>query len=123
MSRRRLHLVIALLLPFMALRGFLPAGYMPRAEGGELRIVMCSAGLALPAGGGHDDGDRRLPGHGTDCPFALAQAGGIAPPSPHGLVQVAPPRIIRLQSLTTDSLPPATGPPRRATVRGPPALS
>jgi hypothetical protein len=76
-ARRHLHLLIALLLPLMVLRGMLPAGYMPVAEGGELRMALCSDGLRSP---GKDAGDHRLPGSSGDCLFAHAAA-SAPPPS------------------------------------------
>jgi len=40
----------------MVLRALLPAGYMPVAADGELRIVMCSAGLELIGDHGRNHG-------------------------------------------------------------------
>jgi len=116
---RGLHLVIALLLPLMVLRGLLPAGYMAGTQDGQLRIVMCSGGLAAPV---DDHGRHPAPGT-TDCPFALAHVTGIAPPVQPVLALLAPPPAIPFVSFTSALLPPATGPPRIATVRGPPVLS
>lgn len=76
-ARRHLRLLIALLLPLMVLRGLLPAGYMPVAEGGQLRMALCSDGLQL-APGRDDVTDHRLPGSHGDCLFA--QASAAAPP-------------------------------------------
>jgi hypothetical protein len=79
-NRHRLQLVIALLLPFMALRALLPAGFMPSADGDGPRLVLCSDGLsAWNAGGGPSQ-----PAHGDagdDCPFA--HAAHSAPPRFH----------------------------------------
>ena len=116
-SSRRLHLVIALMLPIMMMRGLLPAGYMAVAEHGELRIAMCSGGVASPV----DDHGNHAAG-GPDCAFALAHA-GTAPPSQHVLALLEPPPAIGLLSFTPASRPPATGPPRTMAVRGPPLLS
>jgi hypothetical protein len=77
--RRHLQLAIALLLPFMALRALLPAGFMPSADGGP-RLVLCSEGLpASDSGGGPSQ-----PAHGDagdNCPFA--HAAHFAPPRFH----------------------------------------
>lgn len=121
MSRRRLRLVIALLLPLMALRALLPAGYMVAAESGELGIVLCSDGLAAwgthaPSDPEHDD--KRQPA-GEDCAFANATFNA---PVPHLLTSVAAPvPEFRFASVTSTQLPPATGPPRQTGARAPPS--
>jgi len=120
MPRRHLHLLIALLLPLMVMRGMLPAGYMATAEGGKLRIVMCSAGLA-PAdsrdGSGSGDHSAPDPGH---CLFAHAAT--LVPPVQATLVAVAVPETVQFSSLESTTLPPATGPPRAAAARAPPSF-
>jgi hypothetical protein len=121
LTRRRLHLVIALLLPLMALRSLLPAGYMTVAEHGTLRIVMCSAGLALSADAGKSSTDHQLPGDSGTCSFAHAAVS--APPVQHVVTLLDPPRELLFVSRSVDTLPPATGPPRMAAARAPPALS
>ena len=116
-ARRHLHLLIALLLPLMVVRGLLPAGYMPVAEGGELRMVLCSDGLVLPSGG-QDTGDH-APGSGGDCLFA------------HAAASAPPPAIVSLNPFgfaegTTVHTPGAQQSPglilRAQSSRGPPAL-
>ena len=57
-SRRKVRGWIALLLPLMLLRAVLPPGYMPVANDGELRIVMCSVGLQLNSDAGASGGMR-----------------------------------------------------------------
>lgn len=118
---RRLHLVLALLLPLMALRALLPAGYMPVSEGGELRIAMCSAGLSAPDspdGAPADDG--QLPAATDSCPFAIA--GSMAPPPQSGW------HVWQIQSEVAPAVPSASSVPlptidRAQSQRGPPALS
>lgn len=120
MSRRRLRLLIALLLPLMALRALLPAGYMVAAESGELAIVLCSDGLAawgthaLPDP--HHDGGQQPTGE--DCPFANAT---FHAPAPHLLTSAAPVPEFRFASVTSTQLPPSTGPPRQTGARAPPS--
>jgi hypothetical protein len=46
MTRRHLRLVLALLLPLLAVRALLPDGYMVTTESGKLRMIICSAGFA-----------------------------------------------------------------------------
>jgi hypothetical protein len=115
-DRRHLHLVIALLLPLMVLRGLLPAGFMPAVRNGELRITMCSDGLQTGT---------RTPQHPDQhirddaCPFAVAAT-------------LAPPPAVEALRFTVESAhstqPPAlrsrpAQPPRRPAARGPPAFS
>lgn len=118
-SRRRL--LIALVLPVLALRVLLPAGFMPVAEGGELRIVMCSEGLQLPAGADGDSGDHPAPADTGDCPFA--QASFNAPPVQFVAFAALPVLTRQFHSSAAEVLPPATGPPRVGTARAPPTLS
>lgn len=123
MSRRRLHLMITLLLPLMALRALLPAGYMPVSEDGQLRIVMCSQGMAQPdpAGADHGKASHQLPPGTGDCPFAHAPA---SVPPLHFIAGIAAP-VFTVQFIGVEAnwRPPATGPPRRSPTRAPPVLS
>jgi hypothetical protein len=116
-ARRHLHWIIALLLPLMVVRGLLPAGYMPVAERGEIRMALCSGGLQLPGGAG-DSGDHRLPGGNGDCLFA------------HSAASAPPPAIIALDSSAFSSETSLATPlaqqrasviPRAQSSRGPPA--
>lgn len=138
-SRRRLRLLIVLLLPLLAVRALLPDGYMLATGSGQLRMVLCDAGLTgwrspAPADqqhdphqhhdshqhhdqNQHDDGDDS-PTVGENCPFALA---AVHAPAPHLLTGVATPAPeFRFLSRYADQLPPATGPPRQASARAPP---
>jgi len=121
MPRRHLHLLIALLLPLMVVRGLLPAGYMAVAEGGGLRIVMCSAGLA-PAGDDApaSDSDDPRPADSGTCLFAHAAT--VAPPVLQQVAASAPPALLQLPRGESAALPPATGPPRSAAARAPPVF-
>ena len=118
MTRRWKRHWIALLLPLLALRAMLPAGYMPEAVDGELHIVMCSAGLVVQSEAG-TTGDRQSP-EGGSCLFAhaasfapvcAAASSLLAPQSPAFAVPVAAQR----------QLP--TSPYRFAAARGPPRYS
>jgi hypothetical protein len=116
-SRRHLHLLIALLLPLMVMRSMLPAGYMPVAESGAFKIALCSDGLQLPL----SEGDRNthpLPGSNGDCLFAHAAA-SAPPPSvvsvPAALEAVARAGTESAAQQTVHVIPRAQSP------RGPPA--
>lgn len=116
-SRSRLHLVIALLLPLLALKALLPPGYMPSAGDGQLRIVMCSAGLAAFT----DHGDPDAPPAAQDsCAFAMA---GVAAPPPSIAIYWLPSSAPRLPAADGVAIAvPATALLRSQSPRGPPAL-
>lgn len=117
MPRRRLHLLIALLLPLMVVRGLLPAGFMPVAQGGELRMALCSDGLQLPSDG-QTSGDH-APGSGGDCLFAHA-ATSAPPPS---IISLTPFGLVEGSTVHTPRAQQAPGViPRAQSSRGPPVL-
>lgn len=114
-SRRRL--LIALLLPVLALRVLLPAGFMPVVEAGELRIVMCAEGLqGQPGDGGHPATE-----DGNNCPFAHASLN--APPMQSGALVALPAPQFQSISFVDSNLPATTGPPRTTAARAPPLSS
>jgi hypothetical protein len=115
-ARRHLHLLIALLLPLMVMRGMLPAGYMPVAEDGVFRMALCSDGLQQP---GQSDPDKhQLPGSSGDCLFAHAAA--APPPS---IIAVAAPEFVGAQSTEVSAAQQTANViPRAQSPRGPPAL-
>jgi hypothetical protein len=116
-ARRHLHLLIALLLPLMVMRGMLPAGYMPVAEGGELRMALCSDGLQLSGENGHDN--HPLPGSSGDCLFAHAAASG---PPPIIIALAAPEFVEARSSESSAAQQTASVIPRAQSSRGPPTL-
>jgi hypothetical protein len=118
-SRRRL--LTFLLLPVLALRVLLPAGFMPVAEGGEVRIGICPEGMHMP---GHTSGDndgqpeeRRM----GNCPFA--NAGSSAPPPQFLATHAMRVPAFRFDPPAAGDQPPASGPPRNAAARAPPLAS
>jgi hypothetical protein len=123
-SRRHTRLVIALLLPLMVLRAMLPAGFMPVAENGALRIVMCSEGIyPAPAdqSGAENTGDTRHSASDSgSCPFANAAVNATPP--------VVSPALSRIES-DGGAVPDLAAPAGTASVvrvqsaRGPPSLS
>ena len=115
-SRRHIHLLVALLLPLMVMRGMLPAGYMPVAEGGVLKMALCSDGLQRPGQG--DQNDHRLPGSNGDCLFAHAAAS--APPP--AVIFLPAPEIIAARSTESSTAQQTAAVIARAqSPRGPPA--
>jgi hypothetical protein len=116
-ARRHLHLLIALLLPLMVMRGMLPVGYMPVAEGGAFKMALCSDGLQLP--GESDQDNHKLPGSGGDCLFAHATA-SAPPPS---IIALAAPEFMDTRSTGPSAAQQTAGViPRAQSSRGPPAL-
>jgi hypothetical protein len=114
-SRRHLHLVIALLLPLMVLRAMLPAGYMPVAENGTLRIAMCSDGFQPAAT--DQSGDHQLPSNSGDCPFANAAVNAPPPAVSQSIVTIesdagtAPAIAAPARSVSIVRVQSARGPP------------
>src|SRR5262245_57272805 len=103
MTRRRLQLVLALLLPLLALRALLPVGYMPVADAHGLHLTLCNpdrTGGTMPHhdtahhdaahhGSGHQDPSHHgHPGSHSDCPFAHA---AFNAPPPHVVSDVIEP--------------------------------
>lgn len=115
-TRSRRHLLIALLLPLLALRALLPAGYMAEAHAGEFRLVMCADGLQLPA----DPGDEGHAAEEEHCLFAQAAQAAVAVAS---WVLPATPALSRTLPGMGHLLAPTTGPPRTDRARGPPLHS
>jgi hypothetical protein len=119
MTRRRLHLVLALLLPLLALRALLPAGHMVAMDEGAPRIVLCSDGLAAWNTPDSDPAPHQQPDGANDCPFAHA---ALNAPPPHYVAgtAVATPDLQFIPDLSR-ALPPSVGPPRSGGARAPPA--
>jgi hypothetical protein len=118
-SRRRLHLVIALLLPLLALRALLPAGYMPSADAGGARLVLCSEGLAAWNTPAHDPSQPAHGDAGGECPFA--HAAHYAPPVyMTGTVPFV--RTTAFVAPIRSNLPASSKPVRQGGARAPPAF-
>ncbi len=125
-TRRRKHLVLALLLPLLALRTFLPSGYMvaPTAADGGWQLVMCSQGLLAATDDGADHGatgDQHLPQDSGQCPFAMAGAAVLPVTTTWSFAITA--ATLHFIPAALEQLPPATGPPRQTAARAPPTLS
>jgi len=128
-SRRHLRRLIVLLLPLLALRALVPAGYMLSSGSGELLLVLCDGGLTgwdTHAMSGHhehaphhhDHGHDRMPSAGEHCPFAHAPFN--APPPRMLVMASVPTPVFRFLPRSIDQLPPTTGPPRETSARAPP---
>jgi hypothetical protein len=142
MTRRRQHLVLALLLPLLALRALLPVGYMPVADAHGLRLILCDAGrvdritqhddpvhhdpahhaahhdAAHHDAAPHDPAHHGQPGSPSDCPFAHAAFNAPPPHLASGAIATAPELHFVVRSF--QNLRPLTGPPRQASARAPP---
>jgi hypothetical protein len=117
--RRHLHLLVALLLPLIVVRSLLPEGFMPVAEDGQIRMVLCSEGLQAPAGD-RDPGDHPLAGSSGDCLFAHASS-----PAPPSVIVAVPLSVVVTNDVVAAAqLPrPADTILRSQFARGPPALT
>jgi hypothetical protein len=78
MSATRLRRWVLWLLPLIAARALIPAGFMLSAEHGSLQVVLCSGSgpvMSMPASSAHahHHGQPETAAHdGSVCPFALA---------------------------------------------------
>ncbi|HYM33857.1 MAG TPA: DUF2946 family protein [Steroidobacteraceae bacterium] len=88
MTPVRKHRILWLLLPLLALRGLVPAGYMIDATEHGLSIVVCESGIygdllasdATKHHHGHHTSDSHRSQHDHSiCPFAIAATGAPAP--------------------------------------------
>lgn len=117
MTRSRMHLLSALLLPALLLRALLPAGFMLEAHDEQLRIVLCSDGLEAPLDGGKGKGGP-APGDSGDCPFAHLP--GSAPPPSLAERRLPAPPLLYLWPAGESIRPGSEGPPRATAARAPP---
>lgn len=114
-TRAHRYLIVALVLPLLALKAMLPAGYMSSVVDGELRIVMCSVGLAaLSTSDGGDDSPGPQP---PSCAFA-ASAIAVPPPAQMLLAPLVCHAVRR--DVTASHATFATALQRCQTARGPP---
>lgn len=125
----RRRLLTLLLLPALALRVLVPAGFMPVVEGGELRMAVCPDAMHLPAsshgnhGLGHHGGDDDQPparGMGK-CPFA--NAASSAPPLQFAATLAMPAPAFAFLAPLAEGVRPSAGPPRETAARAPPFAS
>lgn len=97
MSRRVAHRWLTWLLPLLALRAFVPAGFMLGASGDDLQLMLCSGTAAIatqnhasPDGTSHahhaeqnsthDHGGGKVH-ENSICPFAAASSAGVPMPA------------------------------------------
>lgn len=118
LSRRRLRLLLALVLPALAMHLFLPPGYMPGEYAG-VGIALKFCGAAIPNAVDPVHGNK---GHASQpCSFAL---GASSAPIPAALQLPLPfPCQVLMTQVESyrDSSAPAC--PRSQSPRGPPALA
>jgi hypothetical protein len=121
---RALWLLAALVL---LLRAGVPPGWMPQAEGGELRVALCSGSgpieLILGADGTYHRETPSRPARHDPCPFGLAtpqaldlaSAVAIEPPAYAAAPEPAPPAQRAAPARSHRALrPPSRGPPALA---------
>lgn len=119
-THARRHLLITLLLPLMAMRAFVPAGFMPVVAMDGVSIVMCADGLPQPADDSGKRDDHSGDSSGT-CPYS--QASYKAPPLLPAALTFHPVLAAEQLEPHTPQLPALTGPPRSSVARAPPQLS
>jgi hypothetical protein len=116
LTRARKHLLVALILPLLVVKAMLPAGFMPTVSDGQLRIVMCSAGLAQA---GSATADESLPGErAPNCAFAVA---GLAAPPPPLLTMLVPLAPCHLPAPSNAAVTATAALRRYQSPRGPPS--
>ena len=130
MSPRHIRKSIWLLVPLLALRGLVPAGYMVDATSNGLAIVVCESGIYSAAAQlgsehhhhhGHDKDASPGQHDHSICPFAIA-ATGVSTSCSTATIAVAAVEIGRISSefAVVDSL---FGPSRAQQSRAPPYAS
>ncbi len=113
--------VAALLLPLLAVRALVPAGFMAAPVAGSVQIVFCDAGaMAGHHHAGHDGG-HHSPVADPTCPFAQSAGPAPLPSIPVLAADAAPHSFERI--LAVSQTAPASGPERQQTPRGPPTLA
>jgi hypothetical protein len=135
MNRRLFRKWARWLLPLLAVRAFLPVGFMLATQADGLQLVFCPDQAQIVQGhvaahdgqgayhdeAGHDDDSQHSGAHAvTQCPFAVAAVAAVidVPHLDTVAVQAAE------QILAERAVPvPLAGPQRADRIRGPPSLS
>ena len=124
-SRRlRLYCLVAFVLPVLALRALVPAGFMAASVDGTLQIVLCRPGIM--AGGHHhhhhqNSQDPAPLDVDPTCPYAQSAGPALMPMLPVLPAAVA---MHRLEApAATSQTQFGFGPPRQQSPRGPPTLA
>jgi hypothetical protein len=131
MSRRHMRMLSLWIVPLLIMRALIPTGFMLSADGGQLQLTFCPAGIYQlpsqqdPAHAGHDSGQGHE-GHdsggtdGTACPFSLAASAiiGDVPSLPAGTA-AAREEVFDFVSASSAGV----GPIRTDRIRGPPLIS
>ncbi|MCX7056898.1 MAG: hypothetical protein NTZ79_06810 [Proteobacteria bacterium] len=113
--------VVAMVLPLLALRALVPAGFMAAPVAGAIQIVFCEPGaMAGHHHPGHDAGHQSTVADPT-CPFAQSAGPAPLPSIPVLAADSAPSGVEPI--LTVSQTAPASGPERQQTPRGPPTLA
>ena len=129
MTTKRKFKLIWLLLPFLLVRGLVPAGFMIDAASGGLSIVMCGGEgplkVAAPEHSGHamhhgQHGNDHEKHKGSICPFAIAGSAATFTSIPSLPVDIEPVRTFAADTIAFHGL---YGPSRTQQSRAPPYLS
>lgn len=124
-SRRlRLYCLVAFVLPVLALRALIPAGFMAAPVDGTLQIVLCQPEIMA---GGHHHHHHHNPQDPAPldvdptCPYAQSAGPALMPTLPVLPAAVAMHRPEPPAATTQTQL--SCGPPRQQSPRGPPILA
>jgi hypothetical protein len=130
MTTKRKFNLIWLLLPFLLVRGLVPAGFMIDASSGSLSIVMCGGEgplnvTALAEHSGHamhhaHHGNDHEKHKGSICPFAIAGSSATFASIPSLPVDIEP---VRTRAADVTAFHGLYGPSRTQQSRAPPFLS
>ena len=121
-SRRlRLLCLLAFVLPVLALRALIPAGFMAASVDGTMQIVLCQPGAMT--GHHHHGSPDSAPAVEVDttCPYAQSAGPALMPtlpvlPAIAAMHRLQPPAAIAQTHLTF-------GPRREQSPRGPPSIA
>jgi hypothetical protein len=134
MTSQRKYTLIWLLLPLLALRGLVPAGFMIDTSGGRLSMMLCSGSVSTTMvtgehaqhlhhagqGSSGEHGQHGEHGGNSVCPFAAA---GMGAPAPHLLTITLDAQVTDEISVDLVAFHSPFGPSRVQQSRAPPYFS
>jgi hypothetical protein len=119
----RLICLAAFVLPVLALRALIPAGFMAASVDGTLQIVLCQPGAMAQGHHHHHPGTPDSAPADVDptCPYAQSAGPALMPTLPILPAELAMHRLEPPPTITQTLI--AFGPPRQQFPRGPPILA